>query len=92
MRSYHFYLGYSTKGCLGMCARVVANSKRDAVRFLKDAFENSPIEASFKLDAPHQGTIELRLQAWSVEYIHVYVNMNNLLPRHIDDVEEMEAE
>jgi hypothetical protein len=59
---------------------------------LKDAFENSPIEASFRQQAPHEGTIELRLQAWAVEYIHVHVNLGNLMPYHIDGVEEIEAE
>jgi hypothetical protein len=92
MRSYHFDLGNSTKGCLSLCARVVADSKRDAVRLLKDAFENMPIDVSFEWESPYQGTIELRVQADAVEYVHVYLNLSNLMPRHIDDGEEVENE
>ena len=91
MRSYHFDLGNTAKGCVGLCARVVANSKREAVQLLKDAFENSAlIDASVERDAKYQGTVALHLRAKEIEYVHVYLNLDNLSPRHIDDVEEVD--
>jgi hypothetical protein len=91
MRTYHFDLGNTTKGCLGLCAAVFANSKREAVQLLKDAFENSaPIDASVERDTQYQGTVALHLRAEAVEYVHVYLNLGKLTSRHIDDVEDLD--
>jgi hypothetical protein len=91
MKNYHFDLGDTTEGCVGLCARVVANSEEEAVRLLKDAFENSAlIDASVERDAQCQGTVALHLRAKEIEYVHVYLNFDNLSPHDIDDVEEVD--
>jgi hypothetical protein len=88
-RSYHFDLGNSSKGCLGLCARVVATSKREAVRLLKESFEHTfPLYASVERDGQYQGTVALELKSAAIDYVHVYLNFDNLDTRHISPEQE----
>ena len=92
MKTYHFDLGNSNTGCVGLCARVTAKSKRDAVRQLQNAFEQCDfVTAEVEYDGSLHITIALKLLDWpDVEYFHVYLNLANLSSRHIDVVEEID--
>jgi hypothetical protein len=80
LKSYHFDLGNSNKGPIGMCARVRATSKEEAVTFLQGAL---PEEVS--LDSETIGSGEP-----GVEYIQIYINTDNIKIRHVDDIEPVE--
>jgi hypothetical protein len=69
MRSYHFSFGDSTRGVVGLCARIRAKTKRDAVATLRRALENSvgPFDE-----------IPVRIQERAVEYVNVYIRPENI--------------
>lgn len=70
MRTYHFSCGNSTYGPIGLCARLKANNKAEAVTRLRRILEANvgPMgEVSISVSDPH------------VEYINVYIS-----PEHIE--------
>lgn len=82
LKSFHFDAGDSTKGPIGLCARVLATSKEEAVQILKAAM---PDEVELKTFC----TEETKPR---VEYLNVYINQNAFSAKDIDDVEECEEE
>ncbi len=94
MKSYHFDLGNSNTGCVGLCARVLAESEEQAVANLKAI---APHLSSAKLDA--DGTIVLRAEGLEdklealgdcIEYIHVYLSLENVRVEDISEAEDVE--
>lgn len=75
--SYHFDLGNSTDGPIGMCARVTASSPEEALRLLQAAL---PLELSVSKNGQDTG----------VEYIEVYLNPDAISVADIDDFENEE--
>jgi hypothetical protein len=71
LKSFHFDLGNSNTGPIGMCARIVARTKRDAVRRLRDLL---PISLE-PLGSLGRG-----------EYVAVYINHDKIRMSDIDDV------
>ncbi len=65
MKRYHFSCGNSTKGPIGLCAEVVAHTRKEAVAKLRKALAGSlgPL-----------GMLRIPLEQPSVEYANVYVN------------------
>ncbi len=76
MKKYHFSCGNSTYGPIGLCAEVVADTKREAVSKLRTALARNlgPL-GMLAIDCEHP----------SVEYANVYIN-----PDYIDasEIEE----
>jgi hypothetical protein len=89
MPSYHFDLGNTNSGCVGMCARVHADSKGDAVRRLLNVLEHADtVTFAWDWDGQAHATIRVQIDVEAVEYFHIYLNLANLSSRHIDDVED----
>jgi hypothetical protein len=76
MKSYHFDLGNSNEGPIGMCARVLAKDKTEAVQ---------------KLHAALGEYAEISSASGAIEYIHVYFNAEAIDESDIDDWEDEEA-
>ena len=90
MKRFHFDLGDSEEGCLGLCASVLADSEQDAVQRLKNALDKVPvIDASVDRDGGYRGTVALSLLDTDVEYLHIYLNFANLERQCIDDQEDI---
>ena len=71
---YHFSAGTSSKGTIGFCATIKAESKADAIRRLQELMPQE---------------LEVRIHGLTGdEYVSVYFNTDALNPRHIDDVIE----
>lgn len=75
MKSYHFDIGNSNDGPLGMCARISANSREEALERLRG-----------KLEFVDQVLVE----DTDDEYIALYVNEQAIVLDDIDDWEEEE--
>lgn len=73
MNSYHFDLGNSTDGPIGMCARILAHTKREALEVMKEVLPE---------------WIEVTTGDPRVEYIHVYIGEENITTADIDEWEE----
>ena len=76
MRDFHFSVGDSTRGAIGLCARVKAETKQDAVAKLRGALEKSV------------GTFDevpLRIQDADIQYVNVYISPANI---HDSDIDE----
>lgn len=80
LKSYHFNLGNSTKGPIGMCAQVKATSKKEAVEILQRVLPE-------ELEIKHQ--VE---DTDEIEYVNVYFGSENITIEDIDDVEDEEDE
>jgi len=76
VRSYHFSCGDSAQGPLGLCARVAANSKQDALRKLRRALSDSTGAA---------GEINVAVASRKIEYIEFYVSPHNIRLADIDE-------
>ena len=74
LKSYHFDLGNSTDGPVGMCASVKARSKAEAVGLLKQLLPEE-IQLGRQIESAGQ-----------IEYINVYVNPDKITMADIDDV------
>lgn len=72
MKSYHFDLGDSTDGPVGLCARVEARSKAEAVALLRDLL---PEELPVATGHPR------------VDYVNVYINTDAITETAIDQVD-----
>jgi hypothetical protein len=69
MRIYHFSFGDSTRGVVGLCARVRAKTHRRALAVLRRALEEGV--------GPF-GEIGVRTGQAGIEYINVYVCPDNI--------------
>ena len=78
MKHYHFSCGDSTKGTVGLCARVTAKNKRDALEKLKSALQDS---------VGWFDEIPVRIKRPGIEYVNVYISPRNVRLTHIEDVE-----
>ncbi len=75
-KRYHFSLGNSSKGPVGFCASIVAESANEAVERLK---RSMPME----VQAEHAGALALD------EYIEIYLNPARITVNDIDEVEDV---
>ena len=75
MTEYHFDLGNSTHGPIGMCAKVRASSKEKALAILQASLPDE-IEVPFLSDE-------------EIVYVQVYISANNITTADIDDEEEV---
>lgn len=76
--SYHFNLGNSDDGPLGMCARINGSSKEDALERLKSMI---PEDMEILIENP---------DLESGEYIAFYVNEKHISEKDVDDSDEEE--
>lgn len=77
LKSYHFDCGNSTNGPVGMCARVQATSKKEAVTILNEALPETEEAQPYA----HEDAIE---------YINFYTG--TVKESHIDDWDYVEKE
>jgi len=79
MHTYHFDIGDSTLGPIGMCAQICARSNKDALARLRRAIRDAagPLK---EISIGHRGSVS--------EYINVYFEPDNLTSSDIDSVEE----
>ena len=68
MKEYHFDLGNSNEGTIGMCAVVKANDKEEAIATLKATL---PSEMNVRIDRDSPETK-------NVEYVTIYFNLDNI--------------
>ena len=69
MNTYHFSCGNSSEGPVGLCARVAANTKIEALMKLRRALESS---------TGALGQLTVPVTEPDIEYINVYIS-----PEHI---------
>lgn len=81
MKNYHFDVGNSSTGPIGMCAAINATSKKDAIERFRILYE----EAVFK--GQEDGCLA---ELGDDQYIAVYINPAGLKTSHIDEVREVE--
>ena len=81
MRSFHFDMGNSTVGPVGLCARINADTPQEATARLRELLD-------------HHTDLHNSVQVWrdGEEYISVYVNTEYPSPSHIDDDEALHTE
>ena len=81
MRSFHFDIGNSTDGPVGLCARINADTPQEATARLRELLE-------------HHTDLHNSVQLWrdGEQYISVYVNTEYPIPAHIDDDETLHTE
>jgi hypothetical protein len=77
LKEYHFSAGNSSRGAVGFCARVRAESKKKAVEILREAM---PAE------------LAVHAEDKAVIYLEVYFNDLALRTSHIDEVEDVAPE
>lgn len=75
MSSYHFSCGNSTKGTVGLCARVSAGSSTQALAKLRRALEGATGAA---------GELPLPVDDPAIEYINVYLSPEHISTRELD--------
>ena len=83
MPSFHFSVGNSADGHIGLCARVAANTNKEAVKALKQFLEGLGEEV--ELHRQDQGSAT----ALGVEYCNVYLNENAFKVGDIGDGDTM---
>lgn len=69
MKSYHFSCGDSTQGPVGLCARVSAKTKTEAVKKLRRALERGTGVV---------GELPVQFKERDIEYINVYISPENI--------------
>jgi hypothetical protein len=79
LKSFHFDVGDSTKGPIGMCGRVRAKSKKEALGILKRVL---PDELQIARYCGAEGD--------EIEYVNVYFDTENIKLEDIGDAEEIE--
>jgi len=79
MHTYHFDIGDSTLGPIGMCAQIRARCKKDALARLRRAIRDAtgPLK---EISVGRRGSVS--------EYVNVYIEPDNLTSSDIDFVEE----
>ena len=73
-KSYHFSLGNSTTGPVGLCARVIADSPEETVEILRETLP-AIIEVPWLKDD-------------KIEYVAFYTNVEAITVEDIDDDED----
>ncbi len=73
-KSYHFSLGNSSTGPVGFCARIIASSKDEAVRLMKETMPEEHMVVEY-LD--------------EVDYFRVYFNPAAVSEKDIDEVSDL---
>lgn len=73
MKSYHFDVGNSSTGPIGLCATIKANSKKEALERLQELL-------------PTEWPIDVGQD--SGEYFNIYLNADNITVKDIDEVEK----
>ena len=76
MFSFHFDVGDSSNGPIGLCARVVAATRQAALQKVRNA-----LPELVEIPTPDHP---------DVEYIHVYLNADAITVKHIDDRETVD--
>ena len=84
MPSYHFSVGDSADGHIGLCARVDADTKEEAVVAVKAVIEEFVRE--FRLKFLSKGTFAEH----GVEYFNVYLNPDKFTVEDIDEIDDGE--
>lgn len=79
MKRYHFSLGNSRRGSIGFCAAVHAPSRKRAVEALREA-----LPEELKVHVDHSGDDD----GTYVEYVEIYLNLNRVSGRSVDEIEE----
>jgi hypothetical protein len=82
LKSFHFDLGDSTDGPIGLCASIVAADKQAALQRLRDLL---PLEVDVSISDSFQS-------ARKGEYVCVYINPDMITVEDIDDEDVAEAE
>lgn len=77
-RSYHFSCGNSASGPVGLCGRITAHSREEALRILREAVID---ELDAVWNRNHQ-----------VEYINVYIEASNITIDDIDMIDDEDVE
>lgn len=86
MPSYHFDLGNSSNGPIGMCARVTGESPEEALQLLQAVL---PEEVKVPLVASGLRTLS---DTAKIEYVRIYISPDNIKLSHIDDEESDDDE
>ena len=73
MTSYHFSLGDSSKGPIGFCARVHADSEEEAAEKLRDALNSINNISAVDVDD------------CDIDYVEVYFNSDSIDESDIDE-------
>ncbi len=73
-RAYHFSLGNSSTGPVGFCARIIASSKEEAVRLMRETMSEEYMVVEY-LD--------------EVVYFQVYFNRSAVSEKDIDEVNDL---
>ena len=90
MQSYHFDLGNSTDGPIGMCARITAKDKADALSILQNCLnDNLQYGAEMEIKVNHSHKPDAHK---GVEYICVYISSENISVTDINECETEEVE
>lgn len=76
LTSYHFNVGCSLPGPLGLCGRIKARGQKEALAILQEELPE---------------TIEVSSNHAAVEYIHIYTNSEALKVTDISELEETES-
>lgn len=84
MKSYHFDVGNSNDGPIGLCASITADSKEEALTRLQLVLEfhcdGLPVDLRYAL--PDRGLDD---------YVNVYFNGDNVTVDDIDEEEEVSS-
>jgi len=81
MKSFHFDLGNSTDGPIGLCGSVTAETREEALELFKGALPED-LKVPISKPSPTVG----------VEYIQVYFNQEAITVEDIDYTNEVEEE
>lgn len=79
MPKYLFSFGNSSTGPIGMCARVKAATKEEALKILQDELNEA---------AAPEINVSLMDESGPIEYINIYLNPAAIKVEDIDDAEE----
>lgn len=81
MPSFHFDCGNSTQGAVGICARVTAGSREEALELLRE-FLAAADEIALKRTVGFPGDED-------IEYCNIYISPENV---SVDDIDDKEPE
>lgn len=93
IKSYHFNLGNSDKGPIGFCARILAASKQQAVRRLRDSLSGQigllgPEGQIALFDNSDQEDLARSQKLFpGLAYVHAYVNPAKITAADIDEID-----
>lgn len=79
LTSFHFDLGNSSAGPIGLCARVTARTAKRALEMLKESLPE-------ELNLPHTEWTQ-KHEGEAIEYVRIYINPDAITTNDIDDYE-----